>query len=322
MRRTGGGGVGRPPLTKHSQGMGDFSPEDVAWVALCLLPRIGGRSLQALLGRFGSAQAVLDAPMQELSALPIIRQESAAAIAAIQPGRVARLMAGWQARGIHLLRWDDPCYPAPLRAIPDPPPLLFARGQAEQNWEKVVAVVGTRQPTRPSLQLAQRLGQALTERGWLVVSGLALGIDAAAHRGALLAGHTLAMLGCGVNNIHPRQHQQLAETILHKGALYCEVSPEALPSPGALMARNRLISGLARATIVVQAGLGSGSLEAARRARQQQRHVFTLDDPGFEGNQALLRQGAIPLVPQLQDWDALAMMLDALPPPPQQMTLF
>ena len=118
-----------------------------------------------------------------------------------------------------------------------------------------------------SVRLAETLGRELGKRGWLIASGLARGVDAAAHRGAVYGGRSVAVLGSGVSNIQPPSSVSVARRLLRDGAIYAEVPPDALPTPGALMARNRLISGLAKGTIVVQAGSKSGSLEAARRAR-------------------------------------------------------
>jgi DNA processing protein len=129
------------------------------------------------------------------------------------------------------------------------------------------------------------------------------------------------VLGCGVDAIYPIRNRELAEQIVAEGAIYAEVPPGTLPSPGTLMARNRLISGLSKAIFVVEAGIGSGSMEAARRARQQQRHVFTIDDD-FEGNQTLLQMEGFPLAPDFSDWDALSDQLDGLPDPPRQLSFF
>jgi DNA processing protein len=125
-----------------------------------------------------------------------------------------------------------------------------------------------------------------------------------------------------VENIFPVQNRTLADHILQSGAIYAEVPPGTLPTAGTLMARNRLITGLAKATIVIQAGIHSGAMEAARRARYQQRPVLTIDHPGYSGNQALIRMEAIPLPSVFQDWDGLSNLLDAFPDPPRQLGLF
>jgi DNA processing protein len=294
----------------------------VGWVALSLIPRIGGRTLSALLDVFGSPRAIFEASFEDLLTVKRIGPKTIAAIQAIDLGEVEQQVKAWQRQRIALLTWQDSAYPEPFLTMPDRPPLLFARGKLGQNWNRTIAIVGTREPDPTSEHLAEAIGRELAARGWLVVSGLARGIDAAAHRGALLAGQTVAVLGCGVENIFPVQNRALADHILPTGAIYAEVPPGTLPTAGTLMARNRLITGLAKATIVIQAGIDSGAMEAARRARYQQRPVLTIDHPDYAGNQALIRMEAIPLPPVFHDWDGLSNLLDALPDPPRQLGLF
>jgi DNA processing protein len=293
----------------------------VGWVALCLIPGIGGRTMSLLLDAFGSANGVFEASPAELRSLGRLNNKILENIAALDLELVQAQIILWQAQGIHLLTWQDEAYPLPLLALPDRPPLLFAKGHLAQNWQKVLAIVGSREAEWASVHLAESLGREMAKRGWLIVSGLARGIDAAGHRGALQAGHTVAMVGCGVDELYPIQNRPLARKLLRQGAIYAEVPPKTLPSPGTLMARNRLIAGCAKATVVVQAGQHSGSLEAARRARVGGRHVLTVDSP-YEGNQALLRMEAIPLEAEFADWDGLAYLLEALPDPPKQLELF
>lgn len=294
----------------------------VGWVALCLVPRIGGRTLGALLDAFGSPSAVFDAPREALLNVPRIGDTTVTAIGQVNLAQVEKQIKAWEDDGIHLLSWQDNAYPEPFQELPSRPPLLFARGQVWQNWQKVVAIVGTREPTPQSEKLARNMGRELTRRGWLVVSGLARGIDAAAHQGAVGLGSTVGILGCGVSNVHPIRNRELAEQILRDGVLYAEVPPAAAPSAAALMARNRLISGAAKATIVIEAGEKSGSLEAARRARHTHRHVLTIDCADFAGNQQLLAMEAIPLAHDFSDWDGLAALLNDLPEPPRQLSFF
>ena len=298
------------------------SPALVGWVALCLVPRVGGRTLSALLDIFGSPRSIFEASESELLSVSRIGPRTVNAIREINLDSVEQQIRAWMAQDVELLSWQDERYPEPFHLLHDRPPLLFARGDLQQNWQRSVAIVGTREPDSESVTLAENLGRELAARGWLIVSGLARGIDTAAHQGALLAGQSVAMVGCGVDNIFPVQNRKLAEHILRAGAIYAEVPPGTPPTAGTLMARNRLISGLSRAVIVVQAGFTSGSMEAARRARQQQRHVFTIDNPTYNGNQALIRMEAVPLAPDFHDWNALSDLLDTLPEPPRQLSLF
>ncbi len=298
----------------------DISPQ-VLWVALCLVPRIGGRTLSTLLEAYGSPRAILEASYESLENVPRIGPKTIEAIGQIDIEEVERQIESWQTEGITLLTWQDDLYPAPLLTLPDRPPLLFARGQLALNWERVIAIVGTREPSVESVTLAETMGYELARRGWLVASGLARGIDAAAHRGAIRAGSSVAFLGGGVSNVQPSSNRGLARRLMEQGAIYAEVTPETIPSPASLMARNRLISGAARATVVIQAEAQCGSMEAARRAWRQHRTVFTVDAE-YPGNRELLRMEALSLPPKPINWDAFADQLENLPEIPKQLSFF
>lgn len=300
--------------------LSEISPQ-VLWVALCLVPRIGGRTLSALLEAYGSPRAILEASYESLENVPRIGPKTIEAIGQIDIEEVEQQIEIWVEDGITLLTWQDALYPSPLLALADRPPLLFARGELAQNWNRAVAIVGTREPSVDSVTLAESLGYELARRGWLVVSGLARGIDAAAHRGAVRAGNSVAFLGGGVSNIQPSRNRGLARRLMSQGAIYAEVMPESVPSPASLMARNRLISGAARATIVVQAESQCGSMEAARRAWRQHRSVFAVD-ANYPGNRDLLRMEAFAIPPRQVDWDALAEQLENLPDVPKQLSFF
>lgn len=300
--------------------LSEISPE-VLWVALCLVPRIGGRTLSSLLEAYGSPKAILEASHASLEEVPRIGPKTIEAIGQIDLAEVERQIEGWYEDGITLLTWQDALYPEPLLALHDRPPLLFARGQLAQNWERVISIVGTREPSVESVTLAETMACELGRRGWLVASGLARGIDAAAHRGALKIGSTVAYLGSGISNIQPPSNRGLARRIMEIGAIYSEVSPEFIPTPASLMARNRLISGSAKATVVIQAEAQCGSMEAARKAWRQQRTVFTVD-ADFAGNRELLRMEALPIAPKGLHWDEFAEQLENLPDVPRQLSFF
>jgi DNA processing protein len=188
-----------------------------------------------------------------------------------------------------------------LYALDDAPPTLFVRGHWEPLSDKTVAIVGTREPSPAAEQVAKELSMELAERGYTIVSGLAVGIDAAAHHGALaVAGHTLAVLGSGVLNVYPPQHQDLAEAIQLRGALLSEVQPFAETNASALVARNRIITGLSQQVIVVETATDGGAMHAARFAGLQRRRLYTLDLPA-SGNRALLANGATGIRLDLRD---------------------
>ncbi|MDP5070849.1 MAG: DNA-processing protein DprA [Congregibacter sp.] len=193
----------------------------------------------------------------------------------------------------------DPRYPPALRDIPDPPPWLFCRGDPGCLQRPVVAMVGSRRASHAGLQAAELISQRLAGAGYTVCSGLALGIDAAAHRGALQAGQTVAVLASGVDRASPHSNRQLAEDICRTGCLLSELPATTAPSKYQFPRRNRIISGLAQATIIVEAALPSGSLHTAAAALEQGREVFTLPWSIFHeqgaGCRRLIRDGATPI---------------------------
>jgi DNA processing protein len=268
-----------------------------AWVALSFV--VGSKRLRALAEHFdGDLDAIPSADEAALRQVRGIGPKLAAAIRALDVEAVAQAIPRWQAQDIRVLPLDHPDYPKPLRALDDAPATLFVQGHIPRG--RCVAVVGTRSPSPAALEAAQKLGVELAARGLIVVSGLARGVDAAAHLGALAApaGHTLAVLGCGLLNIYPPEHRGLASAVAQRGALLSEAHPRAEPSPPLLVARNRLISGLCEAVIIVETELDGGAMHAARRAREQGRRVCTLDLPA-SGNRALINEGAGIITPEL-----------------------
>jgi DNA processing protein len=276
----------------------------VAWVALSLVPRVGGKLMRRLLEHFETPAAILAASPAELRAVPGVGPRTAELIKAVDLDDTAANVARWQADGIQLLTLNGHGYPLMLRALEDAPPLLFKRGPWPNATLQTAAIVGTRSPSRSAAVFAQTLGEGLAAAGWTVVSGLAVGIDACAHQGALRSGKTLAVLGCGLNQVYPPENRQLAEQICAQGALFAEVSPEAGPSSSQLVARNRLISGMSRAVILIEAGLTSGALHTTRFAGGQARPIFVADFEA-EGNELLKRDGAGVITPDRAGIDAL-----------------
>lgn len=280
---------------------------DPAWVALSLVEHLGGKKLRALLAHFnGDLHTILSADEKTLRRVRGIGAKIAASIHQIDMAQVERLLAGWEANGIRIITLNDPTYPPMLRAIDDAPPTLFVRG----TWRpipKAVAIVGTRQPSAESIDAAQELGYELACRGDVIVSGLALGIDTAAHLGALSSpdGYTLAVLGGGVLNVYPPENRALANAIAMRGGLLCEVHPAAEAKTPALVARNRLISGLCDAVIVVETSIEGGAMHAAKRAFEQGRHVYALENAA-SGNRVLIDEmGAVAIGAKLREIEGI-----------------
>jgi len=199
--------------------------------------------------------------------------------------------------GITAVPWSDPAYPAALAAIVDPPPLLWVRGCVAALSEPAVAIVGARAGSAYALSVAERLAADLAAAGLVVVSGLARGVDSAAHRGTVSAsGTTVAILGSGVDVIYPREHERLVKDIEQHGAIVSELVPGTPPQPMFFPRRNRIISGLSRAVVVIEAGEKSGSLITARCALEQGRDVLAVPGNVLNGRNrgahALLRDGA------------------------------
>lgn len=239
------------------------------------LPGIDSASRRSLLAR---AEAVLSSPK-----------------AASRAEAIRNRCSG---EGIEILTFDAPGYPALLRAIPSPPLVLYRAGRPFPEGP-AVAVVGSRSPTGAGKDFARQLSGELAGNGWTVVSGMARGIDAAAHEGALSAGGvTVAVLGCGVDVVYPPEHGGLRERILGSGALLSEYPPGTLPRPHRFPARNRIVSGLSRGVVVAEAPERSGALITARMALEQGREVFAVPgNPWFAhtaGSNRLLREGATP----------------------------
>lgn len=265
------------------------------WLALASISGLGSVTARKLLEQFGDVESVFTAPPEQLTAVPRMTETMVELLRSVSFDQVEQELYALQEQDIEVLTWDDARFPARLRELSDAPLVLFAYGRLKREDEKAVAIVGTRSPSNASVETAARLARELALRGLTIVSGLALGIDTAAHRGALDAGdgRTLAVLGSGIRVIHPRENTELAARIAEHGALLSELSPDAPPRGPQLMARDRIVSGLSRAVIVVEAGSKSGSLNTAERARKQGRLVIAV--PGSPGTDGLIRGGAEPL---------------------------
>ena len=272
---------------------------NAAWVALSLVEHVGAKKLRALMAYFdGDLAAALTADTATLRRVPGIGPKIAASIRAVDLAAVTADIPRWNETGVALVTLNDPAYPAALREVDDAPPTLFVAGMWREG--RAVAVVGRREPARAASEAARQIGFELAQRGFQVISGLALGIDSAAHIGALArpGGATSAVLGSGVLNVYPPGNRALAEAIRQRGAVLSEVHPDAQPKPSTLVARNRIISGLCEAVIVVETESDGGAMHAARRAVEQGRRVYTLESEAT-GNRALIEAGAVVITPDL-----------------------
>jgi DNA processing protein len=276
----------------------DLSPETRDLLALHLVPGLGPRLTAALIDRFGSPAAVLQASSGQLGEIPHLGAKLAEKIRkALNHVDVAAELARMAEHGVTLLRLGESSYPAALATIDTPPGLLYVRGDLEARDQQSVAVVGSRHCSSYGRRIAERLSGDLARAGYTVVSGLARGIDGVAHRGALQAGgRTLAVLAGGLSKIYPPEHKDLAEQVQRSGALLTESAMLMEPMAGMFPARNRIISGLTRAVVVVEAAEKSGALITARHAAEQGREVFAVpgpvDSPFSAGTLELLRKGA------------------------------
>lgn len=282
---------------------GGASPADgtaplLAKLRLSMTSGIGPRLTQLLLTRFESAEAIFRASEEELQSVPGIgpklSDEIIRARTEVDPAAELRLC---RERGIAVVARDTPQYPRWLAEIPDPPTIMYVQGTIKPQDAVAVAIVGSRHATSYGIQTAQRLAEGLARAGVTVVSGLARGIDAAAHRGALEAGgRTFAVLGSGLGKIYPPEHKDLALEVVQNGALISESSVLTDPVAGAFPQRNRIIAGLSLGVIVVEAAFRSGALITARLAYEQNRDVFAvpgrIDSNLSHGCHQLLRDGA------------------------------
>jgi DNA processing protein len=295
------------------------------WLALTTVAGLGGVTARKLLDRFGDVEAIFGASPVKLIEIPRVTEAMAAQILAAPIEQLESELLWLNDEGIDLLTWDDDRFPTLLRPLPDAPMVLFMRGALQRSDDKGVAIVGTREPTRAAVEVAYTIGRELAARDLTVISGLALGIDTAGHRGALETGRTIAVLGSGIRQIHPRENVELAEQIVGNGAILSELHPNTPPKGQNLMARDRIISGLSRAVIVVEAGEKSGSLDTASKAKKQGRAVYAV--PGSIGTDSLIADGAQVIDPVALDFDALAHEIshaisDTEPPQPHQATLW
>lgn len=273
--------------------------ERAAWIQLALTPYIGAESFLALIKHYGSAQAALSAPAESIrhlvhhkQAVAAWKEKSGLAVAAAQAA-----LTWEQQENCRLMLLCDNDFPVMLTEGITPPPLLFLRGRVELLHRPSVAIVGSRHATPQAMRIARDFAHALSERGISVVSGMASGIDTAAHQGALLSkGSTVAVWGTGIDRIYPQANQNLAYQIAENGLIVSEFPLNTRPLAGNFPRRNRLIAASSKAVLVVEAAPESGSLITAKLAADMGREVMavpgSIDNPHSKGCHKLIKEGA------------------------------
>lgn len=304
-------------------------------VAFTLVKGIGAVRLQALLDYFGDAESAWNAPAFDLVSAGLSKKLAERVLETRASLDLEQYMANLQAQEIQILTWDDPLYPAHLKQIDQPPPILYLKGAFSPEDAWAVAIVGTRAVTAYGRQVTEEIATVLAQNGVTIVSGLARGVDAVAHSAAVKAGgRTLAVLGSGVDRIYPPEHRALAEKIMLQGAVLSDYAPGTPPESANFPPRNRIISGLSLAVVVIEAAETSGSLITASFAAEQGRDVFAVPGnifaPQSKGTNRLIANGAKPLLAVNDILEALDLTRNierreirkALPADPTEAALF
>ena len=291
--------------------------EQEFWFALASVDGVGPMRIKRLINRFETIEAIFDAELSEIARVPLFNPLLASRIlkARIRVAEFRRHIKWFKSRGIDILCVEDEGYPTQLKEISNAPAILCKKGNISQVNEKTVAIVGSTTPTELGILTTLELSTRLVQTGVTVVSGLARGIDAAAHSGALSAnGTTVGVVGSDLLSIYPSEKQELAEQICENGALFSEHPFTTQPTPANLVLRNRLISGLSIATIVVEENENGGAIRTATFALEQERLVLACNwknrSPLSEGPRKLIQRGAYPISP-----DQLDKVVDVLSDP-------
>lgn len=285
-------------LYSSRESVAEMSDELSALLNLQLTPGVGPKTCHALLRVFGTAEAVWRATAAEWAEVPGVGRKLVEQLREARSGARAAAELSWcESRGVVPVALGQPSYPESLSRIVDPPSILFCQGALIPQDQLAIAVIGSRQCTLYGRQQAERLAAGLARAGITVVSGLARGIDSAAHRGALIGnGRTIAVLGTGLDNIYPPEHADLAQEISRSGAVVSEMPHDQAALPGLFPQRNRIISGLSLGILVIEANRNSGAMHTVRHALEQGRDVFAvpgrIDSLASEGCHDLIRDGA------------------------------
>jgi DNA processing protein len=282
------------------------------WVGFNLVKGVGAVRLRAILDHFGDLQTAWAAPIDAFTAINLPAKVLENIMRVRHDVDLEKVWEKIQTQGIHVRTWEDDNYPQKLSEIDNAPPVLYLRGTIDLQDEWAVAVVGTRRITPYGRQVTEELATFLAQNGVTVVSGLARGVDAAAHQAALRAGgRTLAVLGSGIDQIYPPEHRRLGEDITQSGALVSDYPPGTSPDSANFPPRNRIISGLSTAVVIVEAGETSGALITATFAAEQGRDVFSVPGSIYalqsKGTNRLIQQGARPLLRIQEVLDVLSL---------------
>lgn len=277
-----------------------------ALVILSQLPHLGSVKIRVLINRFGSAQNALDADGQEIEELPGFG------------AKIAKHWKSWEQKNswqedlelaerhqVQIIPFTDSRYPKRLLELHDAPLLLYVKGEVKAADQRSIAIVGTRHATRYGLEMAEKISRDLAQLGFTIISGLARGIDTASHVGALAAGRTIAVIGSGLLDVYPRENKLLGEQISHKGALISEFPMKTPPDRLNFPQRNRIVSGMSLATLLIEGPLQSGSMITMQKGYSQGRKLFALpgriDMETFQGNHQLIKTGEAKLIENAED---------------------
>lgn len=271
------------------------------WVGFNLIKGIGAVRMQALIQHFGDLEAAWKAAPVDLAGAGMGLKVIERIVQARTQVDLDKVWDRIESQGIKILTWMDNAYPQRLKEIEQPPPVLYIRGEYLPDDLFAVAIVGTRRVTPYGRQITEELASYLAGHGITVISGLARGVDAIAHQTALKAGgRTIGVLGSGVDKIYPPEHRQMAEQMMRNGAIVSDYAPGTPPDASNFPPRNRIISGLSLAIVVIEAGETSGALITAEFAAEQGREVFAVPGsilaPQSKGTNKLIQQGALPLL--------------------------
>jgi DNA processing protein len=278
-----------------------FMDDKKYWVGFNLIKGIGAVRMQALINTFDDLESAWKAAPVDLAGAGLSLKLIERIIQAREQVDLEKVWARIKSQGIKILTWKDEAYPQRLKEIEQPPPVLYIRGEYLPDDLYAVAIVGTRRVTPYGRQITEELSSYLASNGITVISGLARGVDAIAHQTALKAGgRTIGVLGSGVDKIYPPEHRQLAERMMESGAILSDYAPGTPPDASNFPPRNRIISGLSLAVVVIEAGETSGALITAEFAAEQGREIFAVPGsilaPQSKGTNKLIQKGALPLL--------------------------